>query len=213
MSQTVKILGVDGRIVFAILIAVLILPSGFFVYRSHEELKAIQREILDPPTTILEKFVDSTRDQTLTDVLQLERYATQIRALAERDTVLQRNLRARAALATRTWLYFMCLIFGAILTVIGVSFVLGRIVAPVDAQIEGSGFKLTLVTSSPGLLICLFGCGLIAIPIVMQKEISVSDGPAYLLPRVGAEIQTRTPEVDPTEIDKFIKNQRSGESK
>lgn len=217
MPDPVKILGVDGKIVFAILAFVLIIPSGYFVASSIKELNAIQKSILEPPKTVLESFIDTTSRETPPDQAIITRYELQVLALAERDTILQRNLRARAALATRTWLYFMCLIFGTILAVIGVSFVLGRIAAPVDANIEGSGFKLTLVTSSPGLIIALFGCLLVGTPIVMQTDISVNDSSAYLYPRsvaitgeVGVTEESSKGKLTDTEIDDFLADKKSG---
>ncbi len=81
----------------------------------------------------------------------------------------------------------MSLTFGAILIVIGGAFVLGRISAPrTKMDIETGQLRVFLASSSPGLVMVLFGCGLVIAPIATKQVIWTHEGSSYL----GAENTT-----------------------
>lgn len=99
----------------------------------------------------------------------------------EHDVMLLRKQRSATLLATRTWMRFMSLIFGAILVVIGSAFILGRVTAtPTDGQFSLADLSLNLSSSSPGIFLTAFGAILISIPNLSQQRIETNDTSTYV---------------------------------
>ena len=75
----------------------------------------------------------------------------------------------------------MSLMFGAILIVIGSAFVLGKITSPPSrGRIGLKEFGVAVVTSSPGLMLIVFGVILVAIPNISNQQIKIDDTSTYL---------------------------------
>lgn len=99
----------------------------------------------------------------------------------EHDIMLHRHERATAALATRTWMRFMSLIFGAMLVVTGGIFVLGRVTAPrTDGEFQWQHFRMAMASGSPGLFLVFFGCILIAVPNLSGQNIKLDNASTYV---------------------------------
>ena len=170
-----NVFGIPAWIVFLLLLAILVIPSGYFVYKSYDQLDDILVQISDrplqtnqDPTEYLEQLSDGL-DTNARPMIFLE-----VLAMANREG------RAAAGLATRTWMRFMSLIFGVILIAIGAAFVLGHITTvPSKASVGFSDFRISIASSSPGLFLVAFGIVLIAIPNLSSQVISVSDASIY----------------------------------
>lgn len=102
------------------------------------------------------------------------------RVTLEHDVMSYRHQRTTAFLATRTWMRFMSLMFGAILVVIGGGFVLGRIPAPsFSGQFSFKDVGASVATSSPGLVLVMCGIILISIPNLSNQRIDTDDTSSY----------------------------------
>ena len=109
-------------------------------------------------------------------------FLAKARLALEHDAMFIRQRRTNAALANRTWLRFMSLIFGTVLVVIGALFVLGRVTAPpANASVQWDSLRLSLASSSPGIVLALLGCLLIGLPNLAKQRIAVRDHPAYMI--------------------------------
>ena len=164
---------------FWVMFAVVILPFLAFLVTSYLQLYSTLSDI----NTVLDAQVQVVLDddKLFTDDSTLSTSLAKARVALERDVVLLRDERASAALATRTWMRFMSLIFGTSLVVTGAVFVLGRVATPrTDSSLQWSDAKLELASRSPGIFLVFFGCCLIAIPNLSTQTIGVDDTSTYI---------------------------------
>ncbi len=167
--------GQSAWIVFVVLLAILVGSSGYFIYQSYNQLDDILVQITDRPFKANQDLPDYLEQWP--DVLD-----TNARSMIFLEVLAMSNREGRAAagLATRTWMRFMSLIFGAILIAIGATFVLGHITTvPSKASVGFSEFRISIASSSPGLFLVALGIVLIAIPNLSSQVISVSDASIY----------------------------------
>lgn len=175
-----RIFGVPAWGVFWVLFLVLVVPSGGFIYESFGKLDEILQSV-------------STRPASETDrLLQMppsDDGAFEKRAIValERDVMVYRQHRAAAALATRTWMRFMSLIFGAILVVIGSAFILGKISTadPSSGDMSFGDVKGSFATSSPGIALVFIGGLLIGVPHFSGQKITTSDTSSFIAKGFG----------------------------
>nr|VFK59505.1 MAG: hypothetical protein BECKUNK1418G_GA0071005_100738 [Candidatus Kentron sp. UNK]VFK68700.1 MAG: hypothetical protein BECKUNK1418H_GA0071006_100514 [Candidatus Kentron sp. UNK] len=166
--------GLETKIVFFILFITLLFPSGYFIKKSYDQLEEILEDINEfthlRTTLLLEQKSPLVSENF---------YFVKSKISLEHDLMRYRHQRITASLATRTWMRFMSLMFGAILTMIGSGFVLGRITSP--AFIGKLSFRelgTSVATSSPGLLLVVMGVILIVIPnLSTQRIVSVDSSP------------------------------------
>ena len=177
--------GLPSYLFFWVMFSVVMIPFVVFFVTSYmllyENLRNINSPIQSHATSLLDKV----------EVGEPSSEATRLGFLAkawvalEYDVVLHRHKRASWALATRTWMRFMSLVFGTVLVANGSVFVLGRVAAPqTDANFQWQDFKVSLISSSPGLAMAFLGCLLIAVPNIAKQRISVESAPSYV-GRVG----------------------------
>ena len=170
-----KIFGVPAWCVFWVLFLVLVIPSGVFIYTSFGKLDEILQSVSTRPASETDRLLKMPPS----DDGAFEKRA--IVAL-ERDVMVFRQHRAAAALATRTWMRFMSLIFGAILVVIGSAFILGKI-STVDPSSGAVGFgdvKGSFATSSPGIALVFIGGLLIGVPHFSGQQITIDDTSSFI---------------------------------
>jgi len=170
-----KIFGIHAGVVFFILLAVLVVPSGWFVYKSFGKLDQILLTIAETPVSETDKLLQlpATANKV---------FETRSIVALERDVIRNRLHVTRVALATRTWMRFMSLIFGAILVVIGAAFILGKI-STRDSNTGEFSFgdvKGSLATSSPGLALVLMGALLIVVPNFSTQTITTNDTGSFI---------------------------------
>ena len=185
MTQERKesILGIKRSLVFWIILAILLAPSSYFVVKSFHQLQQILNNINKAPST-------RTADQFLpepTANFDPEIHEIHGKIFLELDSILHRHQRSQAQLASRTWLRFMSMTFGAILIVVGGGFILGRISIPrAEMDMETGSVKISLAASSPGLFLVFFGCILVTAPIVAKQTIWTKEGSSYVASKIVA---------------------------
>ena len=162
---------------FWIIMLVMLAPSAYFIVGSFIELDEILATINNQPTThTLSQVIEGSANLDDAEMLEVRG-----KLALELDTILHRHQRSQAQLASRTWLRFMSLTFGAILIVIGGAFVLGRISSPrTKMDVATGNMRVVLASSSPGLFMVLFGCGLVIAPIATKQVIWTHEGSSYL---------------------------------
>ena len=168
-----------ARSLIWVLFVVLLVPSAFFVSLSYLQLNEILQDIKNKPQLF--------SGQLLADVAPNDKsfspdaFIARAKVALEIDVMAHRAQRSSALLSTRTWLRFMSLIYGAILTVIGAAFVLGRVrSSKIETTAEYGDFKASVISSSPGLILAFLGCVLIVVPNVSQQTISIDDTSSFI---------------------------------
>lgn len=119
----------------------------------------------DTPTT----YQDALETSRLQSMIALESY------------VLERRYhQANVILMTSVWLRYLGFATGMILSLIGASFILGKLQEP-PSTLEGGSplWRLSLESSSPGIIMVALGVILMVTTITDRDQISVRDSPVY----------------------------------
>ena len=171
------IFGFDARLIFVILLIILVFPSLFFLVQSYWQLGTILTNINTPVASETRLILQDSGKSGGDPAAEFAK----ARVALERDVMSHRHHRASTVLATRTWIYFMSLMFGAILVVIGAAFVLGRITVPASqGEFKFRELGASLTSSSPRLFLIAFGCVLVALPVLAQRTITIDDTSTYI---------------------------------
>jgi len=102
-------------------------------------------------------------------------------ASLESYTVQQRYHQANVALLSRTWTKYLGFITGMILAVIGASFILGKLKEDkVELSSKLEAWQISLISTSPGLVMVVLGSILMMTAILEHQKILVEDRPLYL---------------------------------
>jgi hypothetical protein len=86
---------------------------------------------------------------------------------------------------------------GMMLAIVGAAYILGKLQeAQTELKQESELFKISLVTTSPGIVLAVLGCILMSITLLMPFDIDIRDAPVYVNLRQG----TLTPPRDPADL-------------
>jgi hypothetical protein len=101
--------------------------------------------------------------------------------ILEADALDRRYHQASALLMSRIWAKHLAFMTGMIMAFLGAIFILGKLSEAPSAVSGGSSqWTLSITSASPGILLAFFGTTLVAMSILIQGNIDVKDGPAYL---------------------------------
>jgi|GEM_PF-899993 len=95
--------------------------------------------------------------------------------------IQRRYHQADIAMLARIWIKYLGFFTGMILTVIGASFIMGKLQES-NTNLTGKlqAFEFSLISASPGLVMVLLGSMLIMTAILEHQQISVQDRPLYI---------------------------------
>ena len=174
------VMGMPAWLVFVVLLLILVAPAGLFINSSFDQLGEVQTKIYELPLSAAQAVLDKGDKSKLPPSETL--HAINVLAALEKDATAFRTHRLQAFNATRTWLRFMSLLFGAILVIIGASFILGKITTPEsNTQMEaGDRLKVSMATTSPGLILILFGVVLILFRGGFDEKIEAIEKATYI---------------------------------
>ncbi len=159
------------RRLFATLLLLLLLPSGLFLLMSYLQLNRVLADIHQRPESQAQKYFSQPAAL----------FSAEVATIAlEVDVIAHRHQRSTALLATRTWMRFMGLMFGAVLMMIGCTFILGRVSGPAyEGDVGWGNAKGSLKSTSPGLFLIAAGVLLMAIPNLSTQQIQTDDTATY----------------------------------
>ena len=116
----------------------------------------------------------------------------------EQDAMQMRYQKVNASLLLRTWTRYTGFLVGMVLAMVGAFFILGKLREDqTQASGEGGGFKFTVASSSPGIVLATLGSALMAITLIVKFDFDISDKPIYILPHgvSGLTTPARPPEM------------------
>jgi hypothetical protein len=102
------------------------------------------------------------------------------RVVLEKTALEQRFSMQKIVVKARMWTRFMGFLTGMILCFCGCVFVLGKLREPLEASGEGSGVKVFLRTSSPGVFLAFAGTVLISLSLSLPASVASTDASVYL---------------------------------
>jgi hypothetical protein len=147
------------------------------LYQVHVVQQHIQQahEVdLTPSFTVLKV----TGNETASERLAFARW--QSLATLESSALESRYHEAGLMLMTRIYIVFLGFTTGMVLALVGATFILGKLREPTStASAEGTLGKISIASTSPGLLLAFFGVVLMLSTIWARTEVSVTDKSLY----------------------------------
>ena len=112
------------------------------------------------------------------DKLQIGRWKTL--SILEGNALQRRYHQANVLLMSRIWTGYLGFVTGMILALVGATFILGKLRESESKADAGSaGWKFSVTTTSPGVILALLGTTLMITTIMGHYEIKVNDGQLY----------------------------------
>lgn len=143
----------------------------------------------------LPSLVSNLSDSSEADLLEAARFEAAM--IMESYVVERRYHQANALLMTMAWIRYLSFSTGMILAIVGASFILGRLREQgTDLAAESAGWRLSLSSSSPGLIMVVLGVVLMFTAITYQQNFEFADYPTYL--QGSALVQDRDAVAAPT---------------
>lgn len=122
-----------------------------------------------------------------TDAAAVAQAQWQTLVALEQKVIDHRYQQVNVTLMLRAWTRYLGFLTGMIQALVGAIFVLGKLrESGTSLNVEGSGFKGAITSSSPGLILASLGTLLMAITLVIPFSFDVRDVPVYLSPSVAA---------------------------
>ena len=155
----------------------------FFFIASAVQLAYLHVEIVNAPQrdfSEVEKMMRQAQEASTTAEQRLPAAAIAALTTLEVSAMERRYHQANVSLLTRTWTRYLGFVTGMVLAMVGATFILGRLeTPPTTVSGEAPGWKLEVISTSPGLVLAVLGIGLMLTTIVTHHEIQIQDRPIY----------------------------------
>ena len=157
--------------------------SAIFLVLSLLQTNHVRTQIEDAPKLDLPDEVRSVSclGRTLTAGEQQACVRWKVLVQLEAYTVAHRYHQANSALIVRAWIKYLGFLTGMILAIVGAVFILGKLSeAPSNLAAEASGWKVSIASASPGLILAVLGTALIIATLLVNPPTGVTDLPTYI---------------------------------
>lgn len=170
----------------------------FFFVASLFQYQQLYRDVQQraPQTLVQLERLEPRLPSAQRDTMDYLRWKVMI--TLEQDAMQLRYQNINATLLLRSWTRYMGFLVGMVLAFVGAFFILGKLKEdPTQASGEGGGFKFTIASSSPGIVLALLGTALMAMTLMVKFDFEVGDKPVYILPYglVSQKPMTQPPEL------------------
>ena len=158
------------------MITVIAALALFFVVATFWQLNKLNTEIAQSPKLNLTPVLESK-------ISDEDNFQAQWKALVilEGNTLERRYHQATVLLMSRLWIRYLGFLTGMIISLIGATFILGKLRESTShIEGEGGGGKLSVNTASPGIILALLGTCLMIIAMVTNPAIEVKDSRTYM---------------------------------
>lgn len=148
----------------------------FFVVATYLQLNRLGEQIRQSPKLDLSPALNAK----LTDENSFQAH-WQALVILEGNALEKRYHQANVLLMSRVWIRYLGFLTGMILALIGATFVLGKLREPESsAAAEGSLWKFSMTTASPGLMLALLGTILMITAMATNPAIKVNEGRSFV---------------------------------
>lgn len=152
--------------------------TAFFFIASLIQLFYLHARIADPPGIDLYEHLQATfPEQPGTKPIE----PLHIYAALEVQALNRRYHQGNVLLMSRIWVSYLSFVTGMILCLVGASFILGRLREPASTiDADNNLVKLSVKSSSPGIILASLGTVLIMTSILTNHRIEIQDTSIYL---------------------------------
>lgn len=164
----------------------ILLPTALimiFVYLSTVQLNNFSKEINNYKTSELDKIFINKKDSSIHSIVLSSTEITKLFLLAKMEEQLmnKRYSQGGALLISRLYTKYLGFFTGMILAIVGAVFIISKL-SEGQSSLEASNdtIKLSLISTSPGIIFGVLGTVLMLSTILSQREIQITDAAIYL---------------------------------
>ena len=176
------------RTLLPFMICILVAAALFFAWQSVWEYADFKHRVMPPKTdlsTIFERFETSDRAGSVINTFDYFQWKSLISL--EQETIRHRYAQVNATILARVWTRLMGFTTGMVLAIVGAAFILGKLREPqTELKQETEALKVSLATSSPGIVLAVLGTFLMSITLLTRFDIDVRDVPVYVAGRAAS---------------------------
>jgi hypothetical protein len=170
------------RALLPLMVTVLVVSALFFAWQSVYEFSDFKRRVASPKLDLSEIF--DRFEKTDAGKLESNRFEyLQWKSLVylEQETIQHRYAQGAATVLARAWTRLLGFTTGMVLAIVGAAFILGKLrEAQSELKHETEGIKISLMTSSPGIVLAVLGSVLMGITLLSKFDIEIRDVGTYV---------------------------------
>jgi hypothetical protein len=174
------------RLLLPLMASILIVSALFFAWQSVYEFSDFKKHVLLQKVDLSPVF--DRFEKTDAGKLESNRFEyLQWKSLVylEQETIQHRYAQGSATVLARAWTRLLGFTTGMVLAIVGAAFILGKLrEAQSELKHETEAIKISLVTSSPGIVLAVLGSILMAITLLSKFDIEIRDVGTYVSPSV-----------------------------
>jgi hypothetical protein len=165
------------RILMPLTALILIVLTAFFCWSSFRQYSDLQKHSAATPMERLSSVMDLlAHDSTAEYSEKLEAAKWWTLASLEANTMENRFHQGNTMILLAIWTRYLGFITGMVLSLVGAMFVLGRLrESQTTLTGEGRGWKISVLSSSPGLVLVILGSVLMLTTILKQTQLDVTN--------------------------------------
>lgn len=199
------------------MIGMIAILTVFFFIASFVQLYYLHSRIEKCPDINLNSLLINLENKGLPQERNLFDYTKwKTLAILEEHALKRRYHQANVLLMSRIWRKYLGFVTGMILAMVGAAFILGKLRSS-ESRLEAESkiWKITFITASPGLILCVLGVALMITTIVTYYKIEVTDVPVYLGNYTISARPEDSPQTKPSkpDINEIIKKLKKAKEK
>jgi hypothetical protein len=173
------------RSLLPLMVSALVAAALFFAWQSVFEFSDFKSRVA-PPKTDLSAIFDHFEqlEETKSTISRFDYLQWKSLVRLEQETMRYRYSQVNATILARMWTRLMGFTTGMVLAIVGAAFILGKLrEQQTELKHETEALKLSLTTTSPGIVLSVLGSFLMSITLLTKFDIDVRDVPVYVTPR------------------------------
>lgn len=159
-----------------LMVGMVVFSAIFFAAVSFREFERVHATLAPPQNAVAAVLEDYGRLAPDTFEQRLAILDKRAALVTEQDAIARRYQQAHAIILARLWTRFTAFITGTLMALIGAAFVLGKLREdPSTVSGEGAGYRVSLASSSPGILLAAMGTVLMLAGLFSYFEVRTTD--------------------------------------
>jgi hypothetical protein len=167
---------------------VLVGAALFFAWVSVSEFSDLKARIAPPKvdlTGLFERFETSEAAKPVIGRFDYLQWKSAV--YLEQEAIRHRYAQGNSTVLARVWTRLLGFTTGMILAIVGAAFILGKLREDrTELKQETEALKVSLATTSPGIVLAVLGSVLMGITLLSKFDIEIRDVPVYVAPRAAA---------------------------
>lgn len=164
-----------------VMVAVLGALTAFFIVIGYLQFALLDRVLDSGPQLDVAAFMQDTElREGMTPADRLEAVRWKQLAMLEAHLQQQQYHQGKLYVVVRIWMRFLGFVVGMTMALLGAAFILGKLrEEATNIELKSADIRLSLLSTSPGIILAVLGTALMAIAMLASADINVSHNAVY----------------------------------